>query len=348
MSRQLALDTIGLRPVRQIAHTDYSLNYHSAYIRKLTGTGPDEPGTMRRFHDLWDIDFIWSTNDGLHADWAARGRATDMGHAVYAGDGSDRRDTQPCPFRTPEEVWTFDAVREYGLPDFDAQVAAYAKMDRDARAAFPNQLVTGGYYRTIVSGAIQAFGWDMFLTALAEPGRMAPVFDSFFRLTQHHMRAWAQTPAEVLIQHDDFVWTEGAFMHPDIYRREIVPRYAALWKPLKAAGKKVLFCSDGDFTEFAGDIVAAGADGLIFESCNDFGWMADRFGQDCCLIGSFVDCRDLTFDRWDKVRADMDRTFAAARRCRGVIFATGNHLPANIPDGMMEKYIAYYRAHRDR
>ena len=46
----------------------------------------------------------------------------------------------------------------------------------------------------------------------------------------------------------------------------------------RAAGKKVLFCSDGDFREFAGDIVAAGADGLIFEPVNDFGWLVDRFG----------------------------------------------------------------------
>ena len=34
-----------------------------------------------------------------------------------------------------------------------------------ARAAHPNQLVPGGYYRTLVSGAIAAFGWDMLLTA---------------------------------------------------------------------------------------------------------------------------------------------------------------------------------------
>ena len=40
-------------------------------------------------------------------------------------------------------------------------------------------------------------------------------------------------------------------------------RYAELWKPLHAAGKKVLFCSDGNFTEFAADIVAAGADVVI-------------------------------------------------------------------------------------
>ena len=31
MSRELALDTIYLRPTSRLAHTDYSLSYHAAY-----------------------------------------------------------------------------------------------------------------------------------------------------------------------------------------------------------------------------------------------------------------------------------------------------------------------------
>ncbi len=348
MSRQLALDTINLKPVKQLAHTDYSLNYHAEYCRKLTGKTPSEPGAIRDFYNRWAVDFLFCTPGGLHAEWAKRGRTTDMGHAVYASDESDKTLPQECPFKTQEDVWAFDAVKEYGLPDFEAQVRANEADLAKNLQEWPHQLVTGGYYRTLVSGAIASFGWDMFLLALAEPRKMEPVLDSFYRFTQFHMDAWARTSVEVVIQHDDFVWTEGAFMDPEIYRKFIIPRYAALWKPLHAAGKKVLFCADGNFTEFAEDIVAAGADGLIFEPMNDFGWMAERFGQSKCLVGSYVDCRDMTFGRWEKVKADMDRTFALARTCKGIIFATGNHLPGNIPEAMMEKYIAYFLAHRDR
>ncbi|HET6487513.1 MAG TPA: uroporphyrinogen decarboxylase family protein, partial [Spirochaetia bacterium] len=144
--------------------------------------------------------------------------------------------------------------------------------------------------------------------------------------------------------HDDFVWTAGAFMNPEIYRNVIIPRFAELWKPIHRAGKKVLFCSDGNFMEFAQDIVEAGADGLIFEPCNDFGFMVERFGNSQCLVGSCVDCRDLTFNRWSKVEADIDRTFALLERCRGAIVAVGNHLPANIPDDVMTRYLAEVRA----
>ena len=340
MSRQIALDNIALQPAERWAHTEYSLEYHHDLIAKVSGLDADDPAALRRARDKWLIDFNFGTNNGL-IDWSTAGRTTDMGHAAYAIDGSDQRKPAESPFRSPEEVWAFDAVEEYGLPDFDAQVRAYEQYIEDRRRTYPNQLSAGGYYCTLVSGAIAAFGWDMLLMGASDPARMEKVFDSFFRRTLFFMKAWAQTSAEVIIQHDDFVWTSGAFMHPDIYRRVLVPRYAELWKPLHDAGKKVLFCSDGDYTEFAEDVADAGADGLIFEPFMDFGRMVDAFGKHCCLVGSFVDCRDMTFGRWDKVRADIDRTFERLNDCKGAIVAVGNHVPPNIPDDMMERYFAY-------
>jgi hypothetical protein len=238
-----------------------------------------------------------------------------------------------------EEVWDFDPVAEYGLPSFEEQVAAYEELNRAARESHPLQLTTGGYYKTIVSGAIQAFGWEMFLQAAADKKRIEKVFDRFFQRTLFHMRAWAATSAEVIIQHDDFVWTSGGFMKPEIYRSMIIPRYAELWKPIHEAGKKLLFCSDGLLTEFADDIVAAGADGLVFEPVNDFKLMAERFGGSHCLVGSCVDCRSLTFGTWDQVESAIEETFRILRGCKGAILTVGNHLPANIPDEMLDRYL---------
>jgi hypothetical protein len=229
-------------------------------------------------------------------------------------------------------------VEEYGLPEFDDLVRFYEDSVEGARRGRPGQLTTGGCYNTIVSGAVAAFGWEMLLVGASEPEKMEKVFDSFFRRTLFHMKAWAKTSIEAVIQHDDFVWTSGAFMHPDIYRKIIIPRYAELWKPIHGAGKKVLFCSDGNFMEFAEDVAAAGADGFIFEPCNDFGVMVDKFGSSKCLVGSFVDCRDLTLEKWDKVSADIDRTFECLSDCKGAIVAVGNHLAPNIPEKMLDLY----------
>lgn len=337
MSRQIALDNIHLRPSARWGHTEYSLEYHGPYLAARTGLSETDGQLIPRAYERFAFDFLWSTNDGL-VNWSKVGRTTNMGHAAYAADASDQKEAHASPFRTPEEVWAFDAVAEYGMPDFQAQVDAYQSQLDKARQRCPGQLTTGGYYKTLVSGAIESFGWDMLLEACADRDRMEMVFDSFFRRSLFMMKAWAATDAEVIIQHDDFVWTAGAFMHPEVYRKVIIPRYAELWKPLHAAGKKVLFCSDGNFMEFAEDVAAAGADGLIFEPCNDFAVMADKFGSSHCLVGSAVDCRDLTLGHWELVQAAMDRTFEALKRCKGAILAVGNHLPANIPLEMLDRY----------
>jgi hypothetical protein len=340
MSIETALSNIRLEPSACWAHTEYSLGYHLEYLAKHTGLSSNDPELVRSGNGRFHLDFNWSTDDGI-INWNQAGRATDMGHAAYAADGSDQHESSESPFQTPEEVWEFDAVGEYGLPDFDEQVRTYERQVQAARRDFPNQLTTGGYYRTIVSGAIQSFGWDMLLMAASEPEKMEKVFDSFFRRALFHMKAWAQTTAPVIIQHDDFVWTSGAFMNPEIYRKVIIPRYAELWKPLHEAGKKVLFCSDANFMEFATDVAGAGADGFIFEPCMDFGRMVKDFGRTHCLVGSFVDCRDLTFGRWAKVRESIDETFKLLEHCKGAILAVGNHLPPNIPEPMLDRYFEY-------
>lgn len=340
MSLQTALENIYLQPASQWAHTEYSLEYHKNYLAKRTGVNHDSPDLMRKGYDQLAIDFLWYSNDGL-IDWTQAGRTTDMGHAAYSLDASDQKLGSECPFHSEQEVWEFDAVAEYGLPDFNEQVEAYENLIQNARLEFPNQLIPGGYYKTIVSGAIAAFGWDMLLLAASDPIKMEKVLDSFFRRTLFFMKAWAKTSVDVVIQHDDFVWASGLFMSPEIYRKIIIPRYAELWRPIHAAGKKVLFCSDGNFMELAGAVAEACADGFIFEPCNDFNFMVDNFGQTQCLIGSFVDCRDLVLGNWEQVKRDIDRTFGRLSDCRGAIIAVGNHLSPNIPEEMLDKYFEY-------
>jgi len=126
------------------------------------------------------------------------------------------------------------------------------------------------------------------------------------------------------------VWTEGAIFHPDWYRRYVFPRYKKLWQPLSEAGKKVLFCSDGDFTEFVDDIAAAGADGFIFEPLTDLRYITERYGQTHVIIGN-ADTRALTFGDLDDVRREVERCMTLGKPCPGYFIAVGNHIPPNVP-----------------
>jgi hypothetical protein len=329
MSYKIGMQAIKLQSPERLAHTEYVSNY--ALVRAVTGMDPlvDE-GAWRLFNDAWSMDFLWSTHDGP-VDWSLRGRVTDMGHAEFLENGTDRRDTVTCPFLDEEDVLAFDAVKEYGLPDMNELVAFYENHYRQNQTKNPNQIVTGGYYKTVVSGAIQTFGWDMFLAAAADRERFAKVLESFAELTLHHVKAWAQTSIPVYIQHDDMVWSEGAFMHPEFYRSAIFPHYKRMWDVLHEAGKTVLFCSDADFTEFVDDIANAGADGFIFEPMTNIETVIEKYGKTKVIISSKVDCRTLTFNTPTDIKYEIDATLSLARDCPGFIFAVGNHIPSNVP-----------------
>jgi hypothetical protein len=346
MSLELGMKAMRLQLGERLAHTEYCSNY--ALIRAVTGLDPRTDGAaFRAFNDAWDIDFIWNTNDG-HVSWEAAGRTSDMGHAEFMEGGVDRRDTVSCPFKSADEVWAFDAVEEYGLPDSDELTAHYERVYQSGRQGNPNQVFTGGYYRTVVSGGIAAFGWDRFLEAAADRTRFGKVLESFFRLTRHHVEAWARTSAPIFIQHDDFVWSEGPFMHPSFYRAAIIPHYRALWDILHAAGKTVLFCSDANWSVFVDDIAQAGADGFIFEPMTALEPIVERYGRTHVIISSKVDCRTLTFGTKDQIRAEIDATLPLARQCPGFVFAIGNHLPSNVPVDNALFYMDYLRANWKR
>lgn len=336
MSYRIGIDALNLRPTPRLAHTEYC--DHAALKRAVTGLGEDDPSCEREFARRWELDFIWSVDDGPEP-WSQRGRTTDMGHAEFMEGGVDRREPRPCPFRDVEEALSFDAVAEYGLTDHRALVSYYGETHRRQQAYYGDQVVSGGYYNSLISGAIAILGWDMLLAAAAHRARFARVLDGIFRQSLHHCRAWAATPIEVFICHDDMVWSQGPFMHPDYYRAEVFPRYKALWAVLKEAGKKVVFTSDGQWSMFVDDVVAAGADALCFEPMVPLAPVAAKYGRSHCLMASEVDARTLTFGTRAEIQAEVDATLAAAKDCRGLMVAVGNHIPSNVP---VDNALFYY------
>ncbi len=322
-----------------IPHTEYV--DHWGLVRHFTGLDPSDPGqrdeAFRRFYRLVDYDLVWNTNDGP-VPWQERGRTTDMGHCEYVEDASDYRLPVPSPFATVEDVLRFDAVAEYGLPDFAELVAYYEALYQSGQAANPTLVFPGGYYKTLVSGCIQTFGWEMLLLGAGYDSRAFDrVLESFYQLSLHHFRAWARTSIEAFICHDDMVWTQGAIFHPEWYRERVFPRYAKLWSVLKEAGKRVLFCSDGNFTQFVDDLARAGADGFIFEPVTSLETVVERYGKTHVIIGN-ADCRILAHGSPDEIRAEVARCATLGRDCPGYFFAVGNHIPYNVP---LENVLCY-------
>jgi uroporphyrinogen-III decarboxylase len=128
----------------------------------------------------------------------------------------------------------------------------------------------------------------------------------------------------------------------------VFPRNAELWKVLRDAGKRVIYCSDGDWLAFLDDIAEAGADGFVFEPMMDLTPVVARYGKTHVIVGSMVDCRTLTFGSPNDIQAEIDATLPLARQCPGFFFCVSNHIPSNVPVENGLFYFDYLSRHWSR
>lgn len=331
MSYERGMAAIRLEAPGEIPHTQYVTHPRwLAALRERVGRPQAD------IDELLDFDLIWHTDgpSGLPGRW------TDMGHGDWQPDGSDRRPPKRSPFTGPEDVFRLDPLEEYGPVDHGRQVETYQAWYDQARRR--DCVVPGGLYMSVVSFAIAAFGWENLLAAAGTDGdRLGAVLNRWADLLMGYVRAWAATDIEVFITHDDIVWTSGAVFRPEFYRAYVFPNYKRYWDALKDAGKTVLFCSDGNYSEFVNDIAAAGAEGFIFEPTTDLEYVASGYGRTHVIVGN-ADCRILTFGSAEDIEREVARCLAVGRGCPGFFFAVGNHIPPNVPlanaDACMEAY----------
>lgn len=337
MSYERGIAAIRLAGPAEIPHTQYITHPQwLAALRQRAGKPAAE------IDELLDFDFLWHTDlpTGLPGRW------TDMGHGVWQPDGSDYRLPRPSPFRSLDEIFQLDPSAEYGPVDHARQVETYQLAHEQARKR--DCVVPGGLYMSLVSFAIAAFGWENLLAAAGTDGeRFGNVLNRWADFLMGYVQAWAETDIEVFLTHDDMVWTAGGIFSPEFYRSFVFPNYRRYWNCIRDAGKKVLFCSDGNYTEYVDDIAAAGAEGFIFEPTTDLEYVAANYGRTHVIVGN-ADCRILTFGSEGDVLAEVRRCLDVGRRCAGFFFAVGNHIPPNVPIENADACMAAYRQMRRR
>lgn len=319
-----------------VPRTEYSAHRHWELVKAVTGieVGPDtamqeQLAASAAFKKAWNYDFHWSIRffgSNMFGDIR-----TSMGHAEYATGGVDRRDDVYCPFKEPGEVLNFDPWQAYGRKDRKELVrkaqSQYAEIcRRDSQGVNMT-----GMYDTLVSGLIDIFGWEMLLLAAGtDPVAFGDLANRYAGWVQQYFDAMADTDIPVVMVHDDIVWTSGAIFRPDWYRTYVFPNYRKLLAPLLAAGKKVMYTSDGNYTQFIDDIAATGVHGFVMEPSTDMGYIAANYGRTHVFIGN-ADTRVLLGGNKERIRAEVQRCMDIGKGCPGYFMAVGNHIPPNTP-----------------
>jgi uroporphyrinogen-III decarboxylase len=141
--------------------------------------------------------------------------------------------------------------------------------------------------------------------------------------------------------HDDMVWTSGPIFSPKWYRQYVFPSYKRLFAPLREAGKKIMFTSDGDFSRFIDDIAESGVHGFVMEPMTDMAAIAERYGKTHAFIGN-ADTRILLSGSRSEIRAEVERCMRIGKDCPGFFLAVGNHIPPNTPAENVLYYLEVY------
>jgi hypothetical protein len=335
MSYEDGWAAIQLQKPARIPRTEYSAEGHWDLIKAVTGidVGVDSPDEAKMraalaFVAAWNYDFFWSTMIGRD-DFG--GLYTDMGHAEYAAGGVDRRDTIFSPFKTVDEVLDFDPWERLGPRDCGELTRRFEQHYAVNCAVHPDGVNMTGIYTTLISGFIDLFGWDWLLLAIGtDADRFGKLCERYASWIQQYFDALAAARVPVVMIHDDIVWSAGPFMKPAWYRKYIFPHYKRYFAPLLDSGKRIMFCSDGNFTQFVDDIAAAGAHGFVFEPLTDLAYVAGKYGQTHVIVGN-VDTRALLMGPKEAIRAEVERCMSIGRDCPGFFLAVGNHIPANTP-----------------
>jgi hypothetical protein len=321
----------------RVPRTEYSAHRHWDLVKAVTGidVSPESPKEVQEnaseaFMRAWNYDFFWSIR--FFAGNMFGDMCTKMGHATYASGGVDYSAEVICPFKTPEEVLAFDPWQAYGPKD---KAELTRKADRQYHDYMDAKKRDGvnmtGMYDTCVSALIDIFGWEMMLLAAGtDMKRFGELANRYCRWVKQYFEAMADSVAPVVMVHDDIVWTSGAFLPPQWYREYVFPNYRKLFAPLLAAGKKIMFTSDGNYTQFIDDIAACGVHGFVMEPTTDMAYIAEKYGRTHVFVGN-ADTRVLLMGTKQEIRAEVQRCMDIGKKCPGFFMAVGNHIPPNTP-----------------
>lgn len=147
---------------------------------------------------------------------------------------------------------------------------------------------------------------------------------------------------------EDVAYNNGLMVSPDILRQHFFPRFRQVIAPLKAAGIKVIWHSDGNIMDVLDDALDCGIDGInpIDPLAGmDMGAIKKQYGRRLILVGNVGLDSVLARGTSDEVRMDVRRCIRAAGAGGGHILQCGDGQV--MPDCSLENVIAYCdEAHR--
>ena len=361
-----ALKTLNLEFTDRITHWEYISN--PDFVTELTGIDAYEHPQKARLRtlELLDWDVVWRvpmTDEPSDIQFknGESVKANKRGEKVVRwGAGATWSWDHSSMFKSIEDIRKFDPISFFlegnqkiifedmdpiqrwfslSLEDLANKLDSYQRKVQNivgSRAVYP-----AFYYRTLLMWPLMLFGWERTAElAYCYKEDFKRIFSGFAEISKKVMKAFAMTDIIAIVSHDDICMTSGPIFNPKWYRENLYGYYEEIWEPLKEAGKKIIFVSDGKLDEVIDDLVAAGIDGIIVETFTDLNKVAKKYKNRLIMVGN-MDSRILLMGGKDDIKKEVDRCTAFGIDCPGYFYGVTNHITWNIPVENVKFYFEY-------
>jgi uroporphyrinogen decarboxylase len=175
----------------------------------------------------------------------------------------------------------------------------------------------------------------------AQVERLMHVYVEYYRSLAQRYAACAEVRYVAVC--DDLAFKGGLLFPPAWMRRAWLPIFEQIVKPLKAAGIKVIFHSDGNMEALIEDLIGIGVDAinpLEPLAGMDLAALKLRYGRDVTLIGG-VDCSQLLpFGTPGQIRDEVRRLLDIGAPGGGFIIGDSSQV---LPMTPVENVLAFYQ-----
>jgi hypothetical protein len=200
-----------------------------------------------------------------------------------------------------------------------------------------------------LDAARHAIGFELFTYAIYDmPNEIDRILTEHMEASRRYSEAMAESRLSPLA----FVWDDIAFKSATMYsprwlRENWLPRLQYILEPLKKAGIKVIFHSDGNLLEIVDDLVSVGVDGLnpLEQLAGmDLALLKRRWGDKLILVGG-IDCSQLLpLGTPEEIREKVRWAIKVAAPGGGFFIGSSSEI---VPSTPLENVLAFYEATRE-
>jgi uroporphyrinogen decarboxylase len=262
------------------------------------------------------------------------------------------------PDRLPKEVtpWTERNLTADQIATFQPKLPEASDLDQDValrcRQVELNRphTVFAPTIRGLFCPVYEQMGLEEFSYACADaPAQVERLMDVY---TQHAAALASRYAVGKGVSYiaicDDMAYKNATIFPPAWMREHWIPRLAQVVAPLKQAGIRVIFHSDGDVRALVPDLIAIGIDALNpLEPLAgmDLAQLKRDFGGDLTLIGG-VDCSQLLpYGKPRQIRDEVRRLLDIGRPGGGFIIGDSSNISPNTP---LENVLAFFETVREQ